>query len=257
MALTDKTVLVTGGGRGVGREIALAFAQAGANVVVNYLQDTEAAHATAEACAEIGADVVAVQADVRDSAAIDEMIDRTVEAFGSIDIVVNNAGALTMPDGKPLRGPLTATCDEAVRTLIDSHLVGTINTSRAALRHMEPQGSGVIINVSSSATQRALPGHAVYAAAKAGVEGFTRALAYDAARKGVRVNCVRFGLLDSPSNAGLTADEGALQVYVKRFQPAGRLGDMGEAAAACLFLASDAAAYCIGEVLTLDGGSGL
>ncbi len=257
MALKGKTVLVTGSGRGLGREIALAFAHAGANVVINYLQDCESARATAAECAEAGARVVAAAADVRDSAAIDNLVARTVAEFGSLDVLVNNAGALTMPDGKSLRGPLTATCDEAIRLLIDSHLVGTINATRAALRHMEPRGEGSIINISSTATTRALPGHAVYAAAKAGVEGFTKVLAYEAARKGVRVNCARFGVLDAPSNAPLTADPEASGAFLRRFTPAGRFGEMAEAAACCVFLASDAAAYMVGEILTVDGGLGL
>ena len=122
---------------------------------------------------------------------------------------------------------------------------------------MESRGEGSIINISSTATTRALPGHAVYAAAKAGVEGFTKVLAYEAARKGVRVNCARFGVLDAPSNAPLTADPEASGAFLRRFTPAGRFGDMAEAAACCVFLASDAAAYMVGEILTVDGGLSL
>lgn len=257
MPIAGKTVLVTGSSRGLGAEIAVSFALAGANVVVNYSRDCDGAERTAAACREEGADAMAIRADVRESEAVEAMFEQARARFGGVDVLVNNAGALTMPDGKSLRGPLTATCDEAVRLLIDSHLIGTITCARAALPGMEERGEGVIINISSTATTRALPGHAVYAAAKAGVEGFTRALAYEAAKKGVRVNGVRAGWLDSPSNAPLTADEGAMGAFTKRFIPTGRLGTMGEVAASCLFLASEAAAYMSGELLTIDGGMSL
>jgi 3-oxoacyl-[acyl-carrier protein] reductase len=258
MPIRGKTVLVTGSSRGLGAEIAVSFALAGANVVVNYSRDCEGAERTAAACrAEGGGDAIAIRADVRDSEAVDAMFEQARAHFGRVDVLVNNAGALTMPDGKSLRGPLGGTCDEAIRLLIDSHLIGTITCSRAALQEMEPRGEGAIISISSTATTRALPGHAVYAAAKAGVEGFTRALAYEAAKKGVRVNAVRAGWLDSPSNAPLTSDAAATNAFTKRFIPANRLGAMGEVAASCLFLASEAAAYMAGEVLTIDGGMGL
>lgn len=257
MPIKGKTALITGSSRGIGKEIAIAFACAGANVVINYACDEEGAAATVAECRAAGADAIAIRADVRNSRAVDEMVVQTVERFDALDILVNNAGSNRIAGAKRERVPLVEMCDEAIRLTLDSHLLGTIQCSRAAMHIMERVGSGSIVNVSSTVTTRAFPGQAVYAAAKAGVEGFTRALAFDAAKQGIRVNCVRFGWFDSPATEALHQDAGANAAFVRRYQPIGRLGDMGEAAAACVFLASDAAGYFVGQVLSPDGGISL
>jgi 3-oxoacyl-[acyl-carrier protein] reductase len=226
---------VTGASRGIGKAIAAELAAAGASVVVGYRSGSEEAEAVAR---EIGGR--AVQADVANP----EDAQRLVEEAGDLDILVNNAG-LT-------RDTLLARMsDEDWRTVIDTNLGGAFNTCRAAVRGMMRRRSGSIVNVSSIVGLRGNPGQTNYSASKAGIIGFTKALARELGSRGVRANVVAPGYV-STRLTDVIADE--LKEQMLAATPLGRFGDPEDVAAAVRFLCSDEASFITGEVLLVDGG---
>lgn len=237
-SLDGKTALVTGASRGIGRAIAEELARAGASVVVGYRAGAEEAEAVAS---EIGGR--AVQADVSDP----EEAKRLVQEAGDLDVLVNNAG-LTR-DGLLARMP-----DEDWREVLDTNLGGVFHTCRAAARGMMRRRAGSIVNISSIVGVHGNPGQTNYSAAKAGIIGFTKALARELGQRGVRANVVAPGYI-STRLTDVLPDE--LKDAMLANTPLGRLGDPADVAGAVRFLSSDEAAFITGEVLLVDGGLGI
>jgi 3-oxoacyl-[acyl-carrier protein] reductase len=236
--LEGRLALVTGGSRGIGRAIVAELAAAGAQVVVGYRSGAEQAH---EVAAEIGGR--AVQADVSDP----EQAARLVAEAGDLDILVNNAG-LTRD------GLIARMSDDDWRTVIDTNLGGVFATCRAAARGMMKRRSGAIVNLSSIVGVHGNPGQTNYAASKAGIIGFTKALARELALRNVRVNAIAPGYIETALTEVLSDDvRGALLAQT----PLGRLGVPSDVAGAVRFLCSDEASFITGEVLLVDGGLGM
>jgi 3-oxoacyl-[acyl-carrier protein] reductase len=237
-SLEGRTALVTGGSRGIGQAIAAELANAGAQVVIGYRTGGEEAEKVA---GEIGGR--AVQADVSNP----EDAKRLVDEAGDVEILVNNAGVTR-------DGLLARMSDEDWDVVIDTNLRGTFNTCRAATRGMMKRRSGAIVNVSSIVGVHGNPGQTNYSASKAGIIGFTKALARELGSRGVRANVVAPGYVSTRLTNELP-DE--LKQAMLANTPLGRFGDPEDVAGAVRFLCSDAAAFVTGEVLLVDGGLGM
>jgi 3-oxoacyl-[acyl-carrier protein] reductase len=237
-SLEGRTALVTGGSRGIGKAIAAELAGAGAEVVVGYRSGAEEAESVAS---EIGGR--AVQADVAEP----EDAKRLVEEAGDVDILVNNAGVTR--DGLLARMP-----DEDWQVVLETNLGGTFNTCRAAARGMMRRRGGAIVNVSSIVGLHGNPGQTNYSASKAGIIGFTKALARELGSRGVRANVVAPGYISTRLTNELPEE---LRHSMLANTPLGRFGEPEDVAGAVRFLCSDAAAFVTGEVLLVDGGLGM
>jgi 3-oxoacyl-[acyl-carrier protein] reductase len=237
-SLEGRTALVTGGSRGIGRAIAAELAKAGAQVVIGYRSGAAEAEVVA---GEIGGR--AVQADVSDP----EQAKRLVDDAGEVDVLVNNAGVTR-------DGLLARMSDDDWRTVLDTNLGGTFNTCRAVTRGMMKRRSGAIVNVSSIVGVHGNPGQTNYSASKAGIIGFTKALARELGSRGVRANVVAPGYISTRLTNELPEE---LQQAMLANTPLGRFGDPEDVAGAVRFLCSDAAAFVTGEVLLVDGGLGM
>lgn len=242
--LSGKTALVTGSSRGIGRAIALALTEQGAKVAVNYVANAEAAGEVVERITGRGGQAMAIQGDVSQAEDARRLVTETVEAFGELHILVNNAG-LTHDD------LILRMSEEAWDRVQAVDLRGAFLCTKAALRPMIRQRWGRIINVSSIAGMVGNPGQANYAAAKAGLIGFTKAVAKEVASRKVTANAIAPGLVHTEMTAALT--EGQEQAVVQ-VVPLGRAAEPEEIAPAAVFLASEEAAYITGQVLAIDGG---
>jgi len=237
-SLEGKLALVTGASRGIGRAIAAELAGAGAQVVVGYRSSADEAEALA---AEIGGR--AVQADVADP----DQAARLVQEAGDLDILVNNAG-LTRD------GLIARMSDEDWHTVLDTNLGGVFHTCRAAARGMMRKRGGAIVNMTSVVGLHGNPGQTNYAASKAGIIGFTKALARELATRGVRANAIAPGYVETALTDVLPED---VRGMILANTPLGRLGRPEDVAGAVRFLCSDEASFITGEVLLVDGGLGM
>ena len=241
MRLKDKVCLITGGGRGIGKATALRFAQEGARVAV---ADVDLAVA-AEVAHEIGEHGLALQMDVSRRESIESALDQIVSRWGRLDVLVNNAGILR--DAQLLK--LT---EEDFDAVIDVNLKSVFSCTQAAARRMVEQGSGVILNASSVVALYGNFGQSNYVAAKSGVIGMTKVWARELGPKGVRVNAVAPGFIETRMTAGIP--EKVIEKINERV-PLRRMGSPEEVANAYLWLASDEASYVNGHVLSVDGGA--
>ena len=244
MLLTDKTAVVTGGSRGIGRAIAVALAAEGAKVAVIYAGNAAAAEETLSLIKEQGGEAVAMPCDVADDAAVSDMINAVKEQFGSVDILVNNAGITR--DGLLMRMK-----EGDWQAVLDTNLTGVFHCTKAVTKLMMKQRSGAIINITSVVGQTGNAGQANYAAAKAGMIGFTKSVAKELASRGIRVNAVAPGCIDTDMTAVLSD---AVKEDMLKSIPLGRVAQPEEVAKAVVFLASDNASYITGQVLNVDGG---
>ena len=240
--LKDQVAIITGASRGIGKATALALATEGAKVVVNYASNSQAADAVVTEITEAGGEAIAISANVSQSEAVDEMVKQTKAKWGKIDILVNNAGITR--DTLLLRMKL-----EDWQAVINLNLTGVFLCCKAVSRLMLKQRSGRIINISSVAGLMGNPGQANYSAAKAGVIGLTKTLAKEFASRGVTVNAVAPGFVETDMTEGLQAEEILNQI------PLNRYGKPEEIAGMIRFLAADSAAqYITGQVFNVDGG---
>jgi len=241
--LTDKVALVTGGSRGIGRAISLALAAHGARVAINYASNADAADAAVREVGGEGA-AIAIQGDVAKAAEAAALVERTIAAFGRLDILINNAGVT----GDDL---ILRMSEEAWNKVIDTNLKGTFNVTKPALRAMVRQRWGRVISVSSVAGLVGNAGQANYSAAKAGIIGFTKAIAKEVASRNITANVIAPGFIDTEMTESLTD---AQRAEIMKMVAAGRTGTPQDIAPAAVFLASNEAAYISGHVLTVDGG---
>jgi 3-oxoacyl-[acyl-carrier protein] reductase len=244
MSFAGKTALVTGASRGIGRAIAVELAQRGARVVVNYARDVQGAQATVDAIAAAGGQGCALQADVADTKAAEGLIKATLEAYGSLDVLVNNAG--TTRDMVIMMMP-EADWDMVIQT----NLKSAFNCSKAAVKTMLRKRAGRIINITSVAGIAGNAGQTNYSASKAGLIGFTKALAREVAARNITVNAVAPGFVPTALTESLPAE---LKAASLKTIPLGRWGTAEDVAHAVAFLASDEAGYITGQVLSVDGG---
>ena len=245
--LEGKHALVTGGSRGIGRGIAIEFAREGANVAVNYRRDEAAARATVAEIERLGRSAVAVQADVAEWPAVQNMVDRTLDHFGQLDIVVANSGIAS-------RTQSVWDFDvEHWHKVIGVNLHGVFYTCKATARHLVDRGQGAIILISSIGADACAPFGAPYYVAKAGVNALTKSLAKECAPAGVRVNCIAPGLIATDMGNRLMNFYGeATLIGSIPLRRAGRVEDVGRAA---VYLASDDASFVTGKILRVDGGA--
>lgn len=242
--LEERVALVTGGSRGIGRAIAQSLASTGATVVVNYRGNQVAADETVASIEAAGGKAVAIQADVANAEDVDRLFKDVLERFGRIDILVNNAGITR--DTLMLRMK-----DEDWDAVMDTNLRGLFLCTRAALRPMTRARWGRIINITSVVGLMGNAGQANYAAAKAGIIGFSKSVAREIGSRSITVNAVAPGFIDTELTAVLSAD--MREALVKQI-PLGRLGTPEDVAGVVTFLASEYAAYITGQTFNSDGG---
>jgi 3-oxoacyl-[acyl-carrier protein] reductase len=243
-AAIKRTILVTGGSRGIGRAVCLAFAGQGHHVYFNYASAVEAAAMTEKLAAEAGGRATGLRVNVASEKEVADFIERALDETGRIDVLVNNAGITR--DGLIVRMK-AADWDE----VLDTNLKGAFHCIKAASKPMIKQRSGRIINISSVVGVSGNAGQANYAASKAGIIGLTKAVAKELAPRGITVNVVAPGYIETDMTAALNAK--AKELMVAQI-PLGRAGTPEDIAAAVLFLASDQAAYITGQILHVSGG---
>ncbi|WP_093312820.1 3-oxoacyl-[acyl-carrier-protein] reductase [Tindallia californiensis] len=247
MLLEKKIVLITGASRGIGRSIALKMASQGAKVVVNYARQESAAQEVVKEIESSGGQAIAVKADVSNEQQVLEMVKNIKDTLGPIDILINNAGITR--DGLLLRMKY-----EDWQEVMDINLTGTFLCSKAVLRDMIKSKKGTIVNLSSIVGLSGNAGQCNYSASKAGVIGFTKSLAKEVAGKGITVNAIAPGFIETEMTDALS--EKVKDQLLKEI-PLQSLGKSEDIAEAALFLASDSSRYITGQVLQVDGGMGI
>jgi 3-oxoacyl-[acyl-carrier protein] reductase len=249
MRLKDKTALVTGSSRGVGRAVALGFAKEGANVVVNYTSNEKAANEVVEAIQSMGSKAVAVKADVAQKSDAETLVKTGIETFGRLDILVNNAG-FTRP------AMMIKMAEEQWDAVVDIHLKGAFLCSQAAALQMKEQNSGKIINVTSVAGLVGTVGQINYSAAKGGILSMTKSIARELARYNVCANVISLGIVATDMTEKIRSDEKLKEIYMNRILLK-RFAEPDDISPAFVFLASDESNYITGQLLCVDGGYGM
>ncbi|MFO7815095.1 MAG: 3-oxoacyl-[acyl-carrier-protein] reductase [Halanaerobiales bacterium] len=244
MLLRDEVALVTGSSRGIGAATAIKLAEEGADLVINYNSDRESAEDTAEKVRELGRKTLIVQGNVADSSDAKNLIKSTIDEYGKIDILVNNAGITK--DGLLLRMK-----DKDFSNVLDVNLKGTFNCTKNAIRYMMKQRHGKIVNLSSVVGLMGNAGQANYAASKAGIVGFSKSVAKEVSKRGINVNVVAPGYIDTEMTEELPS-----QVKEDMLDniPLNRFGEVEDVANVILFLVSPLASYVNGQTINIDGG---
>ncbi len=250
MKLECRSAIVSGGGRGIGRGIALELARAGANVAINYRKDEDAAEETVSAMREMGREAFAFQADVRESEKVEAMVEKAIGTFGKVDILVCNAGIAS-------RGNYLADTDVTeMRRLLDIHLFGALHFARGLLPHMRQHQRSDIHFISSTTTLRNEAGHMPYATAKACLDTMAMCMAKDERRYGIRVNIIAPGLVETEMGRRLMKAVRGVEDIKDLYPeyPFGRICQPEDIGKLSAFLASEDGGYVSGHVIYLDGG---
>ena len=242
MRLASKVSIITGGGSGIGKAIAMAFVREGAKVVIAG-RDSKKLEAAAR---EIGADCLAVSADVSNAGSVKKLVSATVDRFKHINVLVNNAAVL-------LPGTAESLSEEDFDQTFDINVKGLWLMSRAVLPHMRASGGGSIINIGSVLSMVGARNRVAYSASKGAVMAMTKAMALDHAAENIRVNCIAPGIVETEMVARFSTDENVRKQRVA-MHPMGRFGQPAEIASAAVFLASDESGWTTGSVVTIDGG---
>jgi len=243
-SLAGRSAIVTGAGRGVGRGVALELAMAGCHVAVNYIEEPELADGVVAELAALGVKAFAVRADVRVAAEVRRMVDETVQRFGGLDVLVNNAGTQTW-------GPLVDVTEEDWDRVIATNLKGCFLCTQAAARYMQGQRRGAIVNIGSGSNKMPFPNLAAYTASKGAIEMLTRVAAVELGPHGIRVNCVAPGAVEVERTKLESPDYGARW---GRITPLGRVATPADVGRAVVFLAGDQGAFITGQTIGVDGG---
>ena len=244
----DRVALVTGGSSGIGRATALAFAREGARTVVSDV-DIDGGEETVRIIEDSGGEATFVKADVTSADDVEALVNATVEAYGRLDCAFNNAGLereMTNPDARHSQ----ATFD----TVIDANLKGVWLCMKQEIQQMLEQGSGAIVNTSSVAGLVGIPNQPIYVSSKHAVSGLTKSMAVEYADRGIRINAVCPGLVDTPLMDRIYASNPDLKAQAGSWQPIGRTARPEEIAEAVIWLCSDKASFVVGHMMTVDGG---
>jgi NAD(P)-dependent dehydrogenase (short-subunit alcohol dehydrogenase family) len=242
MRLSGKVAIITGGGSGIGKAIAQAFVREGAKVVIAGRDSKK----LDRAAAEVGADCLAVSADVSNATSIEKLVSATLDRFRQINILANNAAVL-------LPGTAESLSEQDFDQTFDTNVKGLWLMSRAVLPHMRVAGGGSIVNIGSVLSTVGARNRVAYSASKGAVMAMTKAMALDHAAEKIRVNCIAPGIIETEMVARFSTDENARTQRVA-LHPMGRFGQPAEIASAAVFLASDESAWTTGSVVTIDGG---
>ncbi len=241
--LLGKVAIVTGASRGIGRDIAIELAKNGANVVINYSKDEEGADKTLNLIKEFGGYAIKVKENVKSFEGAKNIIDKTIESFGSIDIIVNNAGISKI-------GLFMDSTKEDIDNILDVNLKGAMYITKHGLPHMLNKG-GNIINISSMWGEVGASCEVLYSSSKGGLNLFTKALAKEMAPSNIRVNAIAPGVIDTEMNSFLDDDE---RRELEEEIPMGRFGKTSEIAKCVVFLCTDDSPYLTGQIIRIDGG---
>ncbi|SFE60731.1 SDR family NAD(P)-dependent oxidoreductase [Sunxiuqinia elliptica] len=242
--LNGKVALVTGASKGIGAEIARSLANAGANVIVNYFTDQEGGHAVVADIVKNGGTAIAVQADVTKSLEVKKLFEKTIEEFGKLDILINNAGVYTFE-------PIEQVTEEIFQRQFDHNVLSVVLTIQEAMKHFSPELGGNIVNISSVASVMPTPRTVVYSATKSAVDSITRTLAKELGALKIRINSILPGPTQTSGNQ-IRGTE--MENFVVANTPLGRIGEPRDIASLAVFLASEEASWLTGQKIAVSGG---